>query len=82
MKSYKLPDDAMLLMTWLEAGYLRGALEKNGEFKNLPKTLQLKLNILFTQAYLSNPDLKEKAKQDISNYQAELKQLEKEVNNT
>lgn len=74
--TYKLPDDAMLLMTWLEAGFLRGALEKHHDFYQLPKSLQLKLDILFSQAYLGHPTLGKQAKKDIENYQKELKKVE------
>jgi hypothetical protein len=64
-------------MNWFEAGILRGALEKNHTFDELPKSLKLKLNILFSQAYLSHPTLGKQAKKDINNYIKELKSLER-----
>lgn len=72
----KLPNDAMLLMNWFEAGILRGALEINHKFDELPKSLQLKLNILFSQAYLGHPTLGKQAKIDIENYRKELLKIE------
>jgi hypothetical protein len=67
-----LPEDAMLLMNWFEAGILRGVLEKNHEFDKLPKSLQLKLNILFSQAYVGHPTLGKQAKKDIEKYRQKL----------
>jgi len=76
----KLPEDAMLLMNWFEAGVLRGVLQKNNQFDKLPRSLQLKLNILFSQAYLSHPTLGKQAKKDIDNYYKELLLLEESNN--
>jgi len=72
----KLPNDAILCLTWLEAGYLRGALEMNKQYGNLPKSLKLKLDILFTQAYLCHESLGERAKTDIENFRKELLKIE------
>lgn len=76
----KLPDDAMLLMNWFEAGVLRGVLQKNNEFDKLPRSLQLKLNILFCQVYLSHSTLGKQAQKDINNYVKELLLLEEQNN--
>jgi hypothetical protein len=76
----KLFDDAMLLMNWFEVGILRGVLQKNNEFDKLPRSLQLKLNILFCQAYLSHDTLGKQAKKDIDNYYKELLLLEESNN--
>lgn len=66
------PKEAVLTMNWYEAGALRGSLEVNDMFKKLPTALQLKLKIIFAQAYLNHPVYKKGAEKEIKEYQGEL----------
>lgn len=65
----------LLKLNYYEAGFLYGALHKTGEFKNLPRALQLKLDIIFTSAYLNDNPLSKRARKDIRDYRKELKTL-------
>ncbi len=60
----------ILNTNYFELGALRGALGDN--FYKLPEKLQLKLNILFTEAYLGS-GLDKQAKADLLRYRALLK---------
>lgn len=59
-----------------EAGMLRGILEKHKEMENLPETLRLKLDILFTKHYLDHPTMGKQARKDLIKYRIKLQHLE------
>ena len=63
----------ILNTNYFELGALRGAL--GDRFDKLPVKLKLKLNILFTQAYLDHPTLGKQAVRDIQKYREELKNV-------
>lgn len=72
----KLKDNVLLKLNSLEFGFLFGTLRKGDEFDNLPRSLQLKLQIKFTEAYTKGHPMQDQAKEDIKNYKAELKRIE------
>jgi hypothetical protein len=67
----------ILKLTPLEAGILRGILEKHKEIDDLPKALHLKLDLLFAQHYVDHDTLGKQARKDIRNYRKQIAELEK-----
>lgn len=71
--SYKLPE-MDLKLNYFEFG----ALYCSTNISRLPKTLRLKMKIMFSEAYVDHPQYGKQAKLDLKNYK---KQLEEFYNN-
>lgn len=77
MKKVKwtLPEEVQLTLNYFELGSLIGAL--GVKRKELPKSLQLKLEYWFTTAYKDHPQMGKQARKEIGEIKKGLKELNK-----
>ena len=59
-------------LNYLEAGMLHGLLLREGLISELPPQFRLKLNMLFTSAYMNHDTLGTQARKDMKKYQKDL----------
>jgi hypothetical protein len=73
-----VPSDGYdLHLNWFEVGWINAVVTTSKKKGEIPRRLRLKLDIASTAAYLNHPTLAKKAKEDIRNFQEELRKLEK-----
>lgn len=67
-----MKNTANLYLNPFEFGFLYASIESDA-WDRMPKTLNLKMKINFTKAYVNHPTLGKQAKRDLKKYEKQLK---------